>query len=160
MSYGNGKPSSQEKPLNWNESILAQRSYFAWDRVYNKPLLTKVPLAYRPGFHRLYNYRLDKTVETDPDLVMFHLRSMDATFCLEREEVKYNMTKKMEPRELNAGYASHWNSYEQNKKTGELCKYAIGCYLGEYQENVTKFFDNTGVFPMFKLEEYWKVIDL
>lgn len=96
ISYGNSKPESKEPPLDWNKSILAQRSFYALDRVYNKPLLSKLPMAYRPGFHRFYNYRVDRAVETDPDLVMFHLRSMDFDFCMSREIEKFNMTKSME----------------------------------------------------------------
>ena len=36
----------------------------------------------------------------------------------------------MEPDELAAGFASHWNDYEKLKKKGELCQFAIGCFLG------------------------------
>jgi len=36
----------------------------------------------------------------------------------------------MEPDELAAGFASHWNDYEKSKKKGELCQFAIGSFLG------------------------------
>eukprot|EP01034_Spumella_vulgaris_P025310 gene25310-31753_t len=147
MSWGNGSKSSQEPPLDWSRSVLAQRRFFAHDTVYNKPLLTKMPMTYRPGFHRVYHIKLDRNIPTDTDLIMFHLRSMDQTFCLHREVEKYNMTKTMEQAEINAGFASHWNAYERDKKTGELCKYAIGCHLGVLTKQ-TKLWDNTGVFPM------------
>jgi len=40
-----------EPPLNWTLPLLAQRLWWAHSAKYSKPLLTKVPLKYIPGFH-------------------------------------------------------------------------------------------------------------
>ena len=39
------------KPLDWNAPILAQRNWWAISELYSKPLISKVPLSYDPGFH-------------------------------------------------------------------------------------------------------------
>ena len=154
MSYGNGTPSTHEPPIDWKKPILKQRRYYALDPRYNKPLLSKVPLTYRPGFHKTYEFKLNDMIPTDPDLIMFHLRSVDVDFCMSREVVKFNMTRDMEPFELSKGYAYHWNQYLESKKSGELCKYAVASFLG-VESNKTLYWDNTGIYPMAKLEDYW-----
>jgi hypothetical protein len=156
MSYGNGTLESQEKKLDWNRPILQQRKYYVKDPKYNKLLLTKTKLAYRPGFHRLYDHKLEK-VPTDENLVLFHLRSMDYDFCMKKEVEKLEMTRNMEQDELNVGFAEHWFTSERNPKY--VCMYAIACYSGELL-NSTTVFDNTGVFPMRRLEDYWQHADL
>ena len=40
-----------EPPLNWASPLLAQRRWWAHSAKYSKPLFTKVPLKYIPGFH-------------------------------------------------------------------------------------------------------------
>ncbi len=162
MAYGNGSASTQEPPLDWSKSVLAQRHFMVMDRAtaqYNKPLLTKVPIAYTPGFHKFYDFHRNKFCKDHKDLVMFHMRSMDYDYCLEREQAKFNMTKKMEPIELHTGYASHWNLYEKDKKSGELCKYANSCFQGQLNEK-TVFWDNTGTFPVQRLDPVWNEVDL
>jgi hypothetical protein len=81
--------------------LLQQRKYYVHDRNYNKPLLSKVRLAYRPGFHKLYDFEMNMHAPTDEDLTMFHIRSLDYKFCLEKEGVKFGMAMQMEQAELN-----------------------------------------------------------
>lgn len=46
-----------------------------------------------------------------------------------------------------------------DKKTGELCKYANACFQGPLHA-ATKFWDNTGTFPVQRLDPKWNLVDL
>lgn len=129
---------------------------------YNKPLISKVPLTYSPGFHAFeQNFRtVMSDYECDPQLIMFHIRSLDVTFCLEREAFKRNLTLDMQPNELREGFAYHWRISQEAKDKGELCQYAIGCWMGEFKSGETVAFDNTGVVPLHEMEERWHNVDI
>lgn len=155
VSYGNGSDSTVEPPFDWNNPyILQQRKTYIPDHMYDKPLLTKIPLRYKAGFHKLFTR--DK-VEVDPDLVMLHMRSFDWDFCSYREEQKFNLSKLMKPEELASGMASHWRTYLKDKKTGELCRYAKSSFFGEQKED-TRYLDNTGRIAMQTFEPEWKSV--
>ena len=155
MSYGNGSAVTEEPPFDWsNPYILQQRKTFIPDHMYDKPLLSKLPLRYKAGFHKLFTR--DK-IEVDPDLVMLHMRSFDWDFCSSREEQKFNLSKLMKPDELASGMASHWRTYLKDKKTGELCRYAKASFFGE-QSADTKYLDNTGRIGMSTFEPEWKTV--
>ncbi len=158
MSYGNGTKESQEPKLDWNVSILKQRRYYAPDKTYNKPLLSKIPLVYRPGFHRTFNYR--QSIPTDEDLVMFHIRSVDYDFCMMREQWKYSVGQNMDPVERSIGLASHWFQFEEFKKSGKLCRFAIAGFSNGEDGKPNKYYENLGLITMYKLEEYWMDVDL
>jgi hypothetical protein len=157
MAYGNGTKESQEPPLDWSKSILSQRQYYVEDGAYNKPLLTKIPLVYRPGFHKVFNYR--QNIPTDEDLVMFHIRSMDQDFCMQREEHKFQTGQQMDPIERSIGMASHWFKFEENKKSGKLCKFAIAG-SSTNKDGSSRYFDNLGTSDMYKLADVWKSVDM
>lgn len=160
MGYGNGSKSTQEPPIDWSKNLMAQRHFYVPDNYYNKPLLVKVPAAYKPGFHKFYDIHRDRKVSVDiENFVMFHLRSIDYDFCLKREEVKYNMTHGMETIELHTGYASHWNQYTNDKKHGLLCKFANACFKGPLTDQ-TIFYDNTGQFLIKKMPNVWHMVDV
>jgi reversibly glycosylated polypeptide/UDP-arabinopyranose mutase len=154
ISYGNGTEASQEPPIDWNRPILQQRKYYVLDPKYNKPLVSKVRLAYRPGFHKLYDFAMDRFCYTDEDLVMFHIRSVDHKFCMDKERDKLEMSRRMEPQELMKGFADHW----YRRKDAEQCRYAIGCFQGPLN-NVTARFDNPGTIMMSRLDDYWEQAD-
>ena len=150
-----------EPPLNWSRSVLAQRGFYVRDRTYDKPLLVKVPISWRPGFHKLASAKRDKVVPRDEqDVVMFHLRSMDFNFCHSREESKGNMTMGMDPTELSAGFANHW---QMNKNRGrnnvELCRYA-NCGFHGVLTNKTVFVENTGTIQISVLSSSWLMVDM
>jgi hypothetical protein len=155
MSYGNGSLVTQEPPLDWNKPILSQRSYFRRDKVYNKPLITKYTLRYKPGFHHLFQ---SKRIETDGELFMLHLRSFDHTFCMKRELAKFNLTKFMKPEELSRGYAMHWRYFEKRKKSGELCQFASLCFTGPMLGSNTHIMDGTYTVEMEKFNGNWSNI--
>lgn len=157
MSYGDGSKASQEPKIDWSKSLLKQRKYYVKDHNYNKPLLVKVPLPYRPGFHRLWvtNIRVD----TDVDLVMFHIRSIDHDWCMSRANLKQSMIYNMDPVELATGYASHWNRLDYDKKMGTLCQYAIACFVNG-RDKIVRPYDNLGLTKMETLDPIWETVDV
>ena len=157
LSYGNGSAVSQEPPFDWQDPyILRQRSVFVPDKAYEKPLLSKVPLRYRAGFHKLFTR---DRIDVDYDLVMLHMRSFDWEFCVIREEAKYNFSKLMKPSELASGMADHWRHFDKNSKSGELCKYAKASFFGE-QNDKTIYYDNTGRVKMEKFDSLWQYVPI
>jgi len=69
-----------DKKLDINKKITLQRKYWERDRLYDKPLLTRIPVVYKDGQHNC-----DKEVGRDADLVMFHLRDADVKVAIERK---------------------------------------------------------------------------
>lgn len=69
----------EDAPLNSDLPLLRQRRYLQIDYGYCKPLVTRVPVRWRPGFHSLESY-----VPPNRDLVLFHLRSVDPDIALSR----------------------------------------------------------------------------
>lgn len=67
---------SLEPPLDFEKPIFIQRLFFYRNKIYDKPLLAKIPLHWTVGFHSAQNCR-----ETDSDLYLFHLHRMDYEFC-------------------------------------------------------------------------------
>lgn len=163
LAFGNGSIETQEPPLDWSRSILTQRGYYVRDRTYDKPLLVKVPVSWKPGFHKLANIKRDKMVPNDEhNVVMFHLRSMSFNFCHSREEAKGNMSMGMDPNELSAGFAMHW---QKNKNRGhgknnvELCRYA-NCGFHGVLTNNTVFIENTGTINILALNPIWRTVEM
>ena len=85
-----------ESKLDWKKPVLEQRRYGLRNFFFDKPLLSKIPLAYIPGHHgaasHLHGNTLDN-LKPDSDLVMLHLHYVDKDFCIERELGKYNASK-------------------------------------------------------------------
>lgn len=58
-----------DKKLDIKKKLTDQRRYWVRDSVYDKAVITKIPLKYFPGFHKTI-----QNVSRDEDLAMFHLR--------------------------------------------------------------------------------------
>ncbi|WP_203073548.1 glycosyltransferase 61 family protein [Falsiroseomonas ponticola] len=63
----------QEAPLDPTRPILAQRGFARFSPRYCKPLISRVPVTWRPGFHNCA-----QPAPVDPDLYLFHLKFADA----------------------------------------------------------------------------------
>lgn len=81
-----------EKPIKWNEPIMQQRKYFVRQPKYDKCLLTKTGIRYKPGFHTKY-LPLDE-IKMDEDILLIHLKEFDHDFCFGREYQKFNLIRK------------------------------------------------------------------
>ena len=84
-----------EKPVDWQRPILAQRSVMWLSRLYSKPLLCQVPVLWSLGFHFLEGGQ-DHLIPTDRNLMLLHLHRIDYMYCLRRHEesAKRNWSKK------------------------------------------------------------------
>jgi hypothetical protein len=71
-------PDAEEK-IDLARPILAQRKYVQFSSAYCKPLISKIPLLWDPGFHSC-NYK----PVIDRDLLLFHLKRMDKGLALAR----------------------------------------------------------------------------
>ena len=111
-----------EAPLNWSKPILQQRGY--WSRVqrYDKPLLSKVPLRWRPGFHTTFP---PPTIEHHMDLLLLHVPEIDKDFCVERETKKRAAMAIAHAWETNKGFNIHIAS----KAPIDRCRYARSLFV-------------------------------
>lgn len=62
----------REQPIDLSRKITDQRAYWYRDADFDKPILTRIPVALTNGCHHC-NF----DIENDPDLVLFHLRDAD-----------------------------------------------------------------------------------
>lgn len=68
-----------EEKLISNRRITAQRKYWQRDELYDKPVITRIPLKFFPGQH---NATME--VSRDDDLVMLHVRDADVGAAIAR----------------------------------------------------------------------------
>jgi predicted MPP superfamily phosphohydrolase len=66
------------KILDIKRKITTQRKYWQRDSLYDKPVITKVPIVYNPGKHRCNL----ESVPQDDDLRLFHLRDADLDYLV------------------------------------------------------------------------------
>jgi hypothetical protein len=138
-----------EKDIDWSKSLLSQRSYWTPQPHYNKPVLSKVPIREKPGFHNLY---VPQKVPVENDLYLLHLRELDYNSCMKREERKFALIKEGHQSEIDRLYNGHLIHYEKRKVKGEVCQFAKSVYLKKNQ----KAYDNTGKTGLEKMDDKWK----
>lgn len=68
-----------EPHIDATQPILQQRSFARYDSWYSKPLISKVPLQWAPGFHCC---QLPSVM--DANLILFHMRDIDYNMSLQR----------------------------------------------------------------------------
>eukprot|EP01038_Epipyxis_sp_PR26KG_P008289 gene8289-11219_t len=142
-----------EQPVNWSQSILAQRHYWTPVGFYNKPLLSKIPLRYKAGFHNTY---ISHPIPVDYDLIMLHLKEFDQKFCVDREFIKHQLVLRSHQSEIDAGLNGHIHDYSKKKDKGELCQFAMGTYY----KNSNAALDNTGRVRLERMEDKWNLVDM
>lgn len=75
-----------EAPLNEDRVLSEQRSYCWFKSTLCKPLVTRAPVQWLPGFHAC-----DKRTPIDPSLFLFHTKNADFAGALRRLEVTRNL---------------------------------------------------------------------
>ncbi|MFP6600587.1 MAG: glycosyltransferase family 2 protein [Deltaproteobacteria bacterium] len=75
----------EEPPLDWTQPLLKQRKWWYASEKYSKPLLSRMPLSWRKGFHRTSNVRV-RSRQIDQDLLLIHLHKLDFDYCVRRHE--------------------------------------------------------------------------
>lgn len=73
---------NSEPPLDFSRPLLRQRHYGQFHSHMCKPLVTRVPLQWEPGFHSC-----DRPPRLDPALYLFHTKQIDLTEALRRQHV-------------------------------------------------------------------------
>jgi len=68
-----------EPEINWETPLLRQRKYWLRDDRYDKPLLSKTPVKWVPGFHRC-----DSPSFHNNTMTLIHLRKIDYNFLKAR----------------------------------------------------------------------------
>jgi hypothetical protein len=91
---------SQEDPLDLSKPILPQRRYALFHSAQCKPLITRVPMNWTPGFHCG-----DKPPQIDPNLYVFHTKMMDYTLSMARHKVSREASYSQ--RTVEAGMGAH-----------------------------------------------------
>jgi hypothetical protein len=91
----------EEQSFDGTRGVLDQRGYWFPNNIYDKPVLTTVPLRWKPGFHRV----LDGSMRPDPDLYLIHLHRMDYDLCRARH--LYRRTRAWNQHDLSMGWATH-----------------------------------------------------
>lgn len=72
---------TEEQDLDLGRSILSQRRYWVRNPLYDKPLVTRVPLTYGFGFHAC-----NERARVDADLLLLHLHTMDYRLALQKHQ--------------------------------------------------------------------------
>ncbi|MDN2580163.1 glycosyltransferase family 2 protein [Aquibium sp. ELW1220] len=91
-----------EPALDARKPLLRQRSWVRFDAVYCKPLLSRVPLIWGPGFHAC-----DRPRRQTDDLFMFHLRAADETVARTRSARLKRL--RMSQSDVKAGHSRHFS---------------------------------------------------
>ncbi|MCG4259333.1 glycosyltransferase family 2 protein [Acetobacter senegalensis] len=92
-------------PVNFASNILPQRPYGFITPWESKPLVTKVPTEWSPGFHNCNQPSI-----LDEDLWLFHLKHCD----LQRSLTRLNLTRSMKWSEQGAAFGHHQRSRDED----------------------------------------------
>ena len=74
-----------EPAMDWSRPLMQQRSVWKRNERYDKPLLSKVTLHWKPGFHQTFP---PPHILHSEWLYLLHLPEVDKNFCMAREQRK------------------------------------------------------------------------
>ena len=144
-----GKSEPLEPKLDWNHSLLAQRSYWQRTLRYDKPILSKYPLRWKPGFHT--TFLKQPVISHNLNMLLLHLPEIDKDFCMKREAKKYAAMLISHHWETSGG----WNKHI-------LFDHALGkeCRLGRAFLRGNQVVDHNKADILEKMSEAVKVVEL
>jgi hypothetical protein len=87
-----------EAPIDLAQPLLSQRRYCQFEVSMCKPVITRIPLSWQPGFHEC-----DKPIRIDEDLYIFHTKAVDQHLALNRLHVTQNVRWSQKAIEANHG---------------------------------------------------------
>jgi hypothetical protein len=93
---------TQEAPLDQTKPLLQQRRFGRFSSAECKPLVSRVPMNWAPGFHCS-----DKPPLIDPELFQFHTKWVDFNLAMQRQSVNRSTTRSK--RNVDRGMGAHWN---------------------------------------------------
>jgi hypothetical protein len=76
-----------EPPLDPTRPLLLQRRFCQFASPLCKPLISRVPLKWEPGFHGC-----DRAFNIDTDLYLFHIKQIDKDLALQRQRLAREMS--------------------------------------------------------------------
>jgi Glycosyl transferase family 2 len=91
----------REPPLRLDAPIMGQRRFWFFNDAYDKPLLARVPMQWRMGFHG----RADFEFNFDPDLRLVHLHRVDYELCRARHRLRSE--RAWHPRDVEQAFGTH-----------------------------------------------------
>lgn len=89
-----------EPPLDFTRPLLLQRRYGQFHSSMCKPVITRVPLKWEPGFHTC-----NQRVNIDKDLYLFHIKQIDKDEALRRQHVLQQLPWSRDA--IAAGHGAH-----------------------------------------------------
>jgi hypothetical protein len=89
-----------EPRIDLSRNILDQRHWWFRNYIYSKPLLSRVPQQWVPGFH----HREDGTSNQDLQLLLIHLHRMDYELCWARHHFRNRLDWNDGDLYLRSGY--------------------------------------------------------
>jgi hypothetical protein len=101
-----------EGPIDLTQTLLSQRRYCQFQATMCKPVITRIPLSWEPGFHAC-----DKPIRIDRDLYLFHTKAVDKDLALNR----LHITQKMpwSQKAIDANHGDH-HRYEDERFVKEF----------------------------------------
>ncbi len=91
---------TRELPLDPARPILRQRQYARFNSPSCKTLISRVPIRWMPGFHCC-----DKAPRIDSNLFLFHLKLMDYSIAMRRQQI--NLQTVWSERSVAEGFGGH-----------------------------------------------------
>jgi hypothetical protein len=94
----------QEQPLDWHADLwLPQRKMWYPCQKYSKPVLSKFPISWTPGFSNASN--MSDVLTVSDDLLLLHLHRIDYDTCLRKH--RETRAREWAPADKNAGPYRH-----------------------------------------------------
>ena len=143
----------KETKLDWSLPLLQQRHFSARSKPHDKPLLTKVPLNYVPGFHDVTSFAAANF--TDPDLILAHMHSIDSDYCLYRESSKHKgaMDNVHGRHSDEVGMGFHFaEKFESLRQSKQICSWQLTAAIS----NISYANSNSELV----IPEKWRLVDV
>jgi len=101
-----------ERPFSPGESVLSQRRFWRLNKRFSKPLLSRIPLDWRIGFH----HAAIKEIAEDEDLLLIHLHKLDYDMCWKRTVERSRLRWTEEELKTRRGYQNRITDYRKFKE--------------------------------------------
>ncbi len=90
----------REPPLDFAQPLLQQRRFCQFHSQLCKPVITRVPLRWEPGFHSC-----EQKVTIDEDLYLFHIKQIDMDQAVRRQRISREVA--WSSAAVEAGHGAH-----------------------------------------------------
>ncbi len=122
----------QEAPVDLYKPVFTQRSFVRFHGLYCKTLVSRVPIAWKPGFHAC-----DFAPRVDTGLYLFHLKYMDLSLFRKIQKVRNAI-----PLSDSAIEKMHNHHWSLNNSVVEKDYFPAGIPNPEPADNDFSFFDD------------------